>query len=167
MKKVKGNFIMIPDKYWIMGLDIYETNILARIMSWQRRNEKFFESYESIAAKFNMNRVTVQRKFESLEKQGLIKRGPKVKRAWSWKANELAISELIDKLLRVTNNESNVTESNKLCNSDDHYKNPKNNNKIILREGEEKRSSPPQVESKKQITDIALHQFSRDINLNI
>jgi DNA-binding transcriptional regulator YhcF (GntR family) len=137
MNKIKGDYVMIPDKYWKLKLDIYQTNILARIMSWQRTDKVFFESYESIAEKFNISRITVQRKFESLEKLGLIKRGPKVKRTWSWKANEVAISNLLDKLLRVTNSKRNVTESNNICNSDDHYNNPKNINKNILREEEE------------------------------
>lgn len=163
MTKIKGNFIMIPDKYWVMGLDIYETNILARIMSWQRRNERFFESYESIAIKFNMHKNTAKNKFESLEKQGLIKRGPKVKRAWSWKADELAISNLIDSNKRCNNNDRKEQEMSQLVTRDVSYKNPKNNNKIILREEEEKRSSPPQPEVKDEITDIALHQFMNQV----
>lgn len=142
-RKIEGNYVVIPDKYWTLGLDIYETNILARIMSWQRRGERFFESYESIADKFNMSRITAKRKFESLEKHGFIKRNGKVKRTWSWKADELAISNKIDMLLKVTNNERNVSESNNISNSELHYKNTKNINKNILRVDEEKDSSSP------------------------
>lgn len=144
-KKINGDYVIIPDIYWQLGLDIYQTNILARMMSWQRTGKVFFESYESLGCKFNMHKNTAKNKVESLEELGLIKRGHKVKRCWSWKVNETAVSEMIDYNMTCNNNERKEQEELQFVTPDVTYKNPKNINKNILREEEEPfvGSSPP------------------------
>ena len=136
-KKINGDYVIIPDIYWQLGLDIYQTNILARIMSWQRTGKVFFESYESLGCKFNMHKNTAKNKVESLEKLGLIKRCNKIKRCWSWKVNEVAVSDMIDYNMTCNNSERKEQEELQLVTPDVTYKNTKNINKNILRGGEE------------------------------
>ena len=163
MEKVKGNYVIIPDIYWQLGLDIYQTNILARIMSWQRTDKLFFESYESLGCKFNMHKNTAKNKVESLEELGLIKRGHKVKRCWSWKVNKVAVSNMIDYNMTCNNSERKEQEELQLVTPDVIYKNTKNINKNILREEEEAFAASSLLSDEDKVKALELELNNQDI----
>ena len=166
MKKVES-FLKVPDWYWECGLDIYEVMILCMIASWQRQDKEFFMGKKDIAAKFNCDHKVIFRRFKNLENIGLIKRGDKVGRSFKYKIDQNKLEYLKGiSTSEVPIDQPGVPQRYQHSTPEVLYKNPKNSNKTILREEEEKGSSSPQTK-KKEVTDVALHQFSRDINLNI
>jgi DNA-binding transcriptional regulator YhcF (GntR family) len=98
-----SKFTQIPNWYWECGLDIYEVNILARIASWQRDKKDFFESYPSLANRFNLHVNTIKNKFKKLEKLGLITRNGKAGRSIRWKVDEYQLNQLHKEYKRCTN----------------------------------------------------------------
>ena len=134
--KMKDNFTAIPHWYWECGLSLLEVNILSRISSYQRQKLKFFEGYDHIASLGFAHYNTVRNCFLNLEKQGLIQKNGKVKRAWIWIVKEHKLLELHSNN-QSKNNELDLQPELETLTPAVSYKNPKNINKNILREEEE------------------------------
>jgi hypothetical protein len=159
--EIHGNFTAIPDWYWECNLDLIEVIIIARIASWQRAKKEFFESYESLAPKFNCHYNTVRNKFLKLEKEGIIYKTGKNKRAWKWKVNEVNLNARKDTNKECKNNERNLQPELVLLTPDVNYNTPKTSNKTSFRAEEANGASSP---NPKKPTDQDILDFVESIN---
>lgn len=112
-----SKFTQIPNWYWECGLDIYEVNIIARIASWQRDKKDFFESYPSLAKKFNTHVNTIKNKFKKLEAAGLIYRNGKAGRSIKWKVSDYEMNQLHKEYKTCTDTVKKTDKSNTCTNS--------------------------------------------------
>ena len=144
MKK-QETFTQIKDWYWECGLDIYEVNIISRIASWQRANKEFYEGKDSISKLFGCDRKTIMRKFDKLEKIGILVKGEKRGRSYLYKINESKLNELYISTREVQIDTTLVPDRYTLSTSVVHYNTTQTSNKTSLRVAEEDlASSAPQ-----------------------
>jgi transposase len=166
-----SKFTQLPEWYWECGLDIYEVNILARISSWQRDNKSFFESYDSLAKRFNTHYNTIRNKFKKLEKLGLITKNGKAGRSTKWKVNEYELNQLhktykrcqninetVDTDKTCKNNAQNLQEMSDVLTRDVSYNtNYKTSNKTSFMVDESLADSPPREEE--------IQAFANDLDI--
>ena len=166
--KQQETFTQIKDWYWQCGLDIYEVNIISRIASWQRANKEFFESKDSISKLFNCDRKTIIRKFEKLERLGIIIKSGKKGRSYIYKINEMNLHKLYNSTSEVQIDEALVPERYNNCTREVHYNTTQTSNKTSLREEEtlfERSSSKDPKEPKKTVTDKDVEMLALTLDL--
>lgn len=139
--KNQETFTKIPDWYWQCGLSLLEVNIIARIASWQRDNKEFYEGYDKLAALGWGHYNTIRNTFLKLEKDGIIKKNGKVKRAWKWKIVEYKLQSLKDSNNRCKNNERYLQPELEILTPDVSYNTNKTSNKTSFIERESKEDS--------------------------
>lgn len=94
-QKISGNFTAIPELLWDADFDIYEVNIISRIISWQRQNKPFFESVVSLSERFKCNTRTISARLDALIKKGILIKKSNRGRAAEYQVNLTALFSYI------------------------------------------------------------------------
>ena len=142
--QIKGPFIAIKDDLMqCNAFDLYQKLIIAYISSYQRQGKTFFMSKQELAARFDCNWKTVQRRMDDLEKAGVIYRDGKVKRSSIFKVNQYKLHSYLTGMYSELNIPESPVSSEKHTSEYDY----KNNNKTInknsfIEEGDAFASSP-------------------------